>query len=291
MYLSYSGFKLYQQCPRQYWHRYIGKTQPPTPDNRVNMLFGSAVGAIFETFYNEKLWNQGNVLEACLALVEPTVTRIMKEESRKGMFCWTDTKANYHSLDSVLDAVKEAVPNGLAIIKHHRLLGPVAQAELKLDSAYGGHLLGGRADFVIKRTAPHFDLVILDGKGSRHREKYVDGMQLRWYAMLYQMQFNVLPDKLGFVFWRWPPKKAMDWETYTPEGLADLAKTAVKAIEHIESGVQTLKGADPVGTGLFAAIPEKMQCKLCSYSSSCPEGGNTTPQYSIGGVQDVGLDG
>lgn len=293
MYLSYSGFKLYQQCPRQYWHRYIGKTQPPKPDNRVNMLFGSAVGTVFEAFYNDKLWNKPNPYDACMALVEPTVARIMKEEGRKGLFNWGDPKANYHSLDDMLDAVREAIPNGLSIIKQHRLLGPMAQAEVKLDSKYDGHLLGGRADFIIKRTAPHHDLIILDGKGSRHREKYVDGMQLRWYAMLYQMTFNALPDKLGFVFWRWPPGKALDWEPFTPEGLTDLAKTAVKGISTIETGVNLLKGANPVGTGVFSAIPERMQCQLCSFAIFCPESGIAAPMTSVSGVlgvQDVGFD-
>ena len=261
------------------------------PDNRVNMLFGSAVGAIFESFYNDKLWAKPNPLDACMHLVDPTVSRIMQEESRKGVFNWGDPDANYHSLEEMLDAVQEAVPNGLAIIKQHRLLGPMARAEVKLDSKYDGHLLGGRADFIIKRTAPHFDLVILDGKGSRHREKYVDGMQLRWYAMLYQMTFNALPDKLGFVFWRWSPSKAVDWEAFTPEGLIDLAKTAVKTITNIETGIRLLKGAAPTESGVFPAIPEKMQCKLCSYSTFCPESELTVPAISTSGVvTDVGFD-
>jgi hypothetical protein len=296
MYLSYSGYKTYHSCPRSYWHRYVGKTKLAVPDNRVNMLFGSAVGTIFEAFYNDKVWKSANVSQALDTLVEPTVQRIMQEEMRRGgMFNWSDPKANYHSVDSMFDAVRKAVPNGLAIIKLHRLLGPVAEAEMKLDSEVRGHILGGRADFVIERTSPHGDLVILDGKGSKHREKYVDGMQLRWYAMLYRYRFGKVPDRLGFVFWRYPPGKSLDWEPFTPEGLTDLSINAIETIVRIEEGQASLRGEAPSGNGAFAAVPEKQHCNLCSFMPVCPEGAVVTKSpmaLAPGGVavEDVFLD-
>jgi len=296
MYLSYSGYKTYHSCPRSYWHRYLGKTIPTVPDNRINMLYGSAVGTIFESFYNDKIWKRDNVLVALDTMIEPTVKRIVQEEMRKGgMFNWDDPKANYHSLDSVLDIVRKAIPNGLAIIKLHRFLGPLAEAEMKLDSEVSGHILGGRADFVIKRTTPYGDLVILDGKGSKHREKYVDGMQLRWYAMLYRYRFQQLPDKLGFIFWRWAPPKSVDWVDFTPEGLSDLSDHAIGTIKHIEEGQVALRGQAPTGEGPFPAVPEKQHCNLCSYVTLCPEGAAVTKSplsLAPGGVavEDVSLD-
>lgn len=296
MYLSYSGYKTYHTCPRSYWHRYVGMTKLAIPDNRINMLFGSAVGQIFESFYNDKIWRSDNVLAALDTMVEPTVQRIIQTEVRKGgMFNWQDPKANYNSVDSIHDAVRKAIPNGLAIIKQHRFLGPLAEAEMKLDSEVDGHILGGRADFVIQRTSPHHDLVILDGKGSKHREKYVDGMQLRWYAMLYQMRFGKLPDKLGFVFWRFSPNTSVDWEPFTKEGLFDLTRDAIRTIGKIEDGQASLRGEAPAGGGPFPAVPEKQHCKLCSYVTVCPEGAEVTKSplaHAPGGVavEDVSLD-
>ena len=295
MYISYSGFKTYLTCPRDYWHRYIGRTKPPK-ENRINMLYGSAIGTIFEYFYNDKLWRAPDVHVALTALVEPTVKRIMQEEVRKGgLFNWLDPKSNYQSIDSLYDEVHKSVRNGLAIIKQHRLLGPVAVAEMKLDYVLEGHTLGGRADFVIERTRPLSDLIILDGKGSRHREKYVDGMQLRWYAMLYRFLYGATPDKLGFVFWRYGPDEAVDWVDYTPEGLTDLSKEVLATIAKIDASTKALQGATPEHGTPFPAMAELGHCRLCSYLSVCPEGQSVTNSpltLAPGGVaiEDVSLD-
>jgi hypothetical protein len=296
MYISYSGFKTYLTCPREYWHKYLGKTKVSTQDNRINMLYGSAVGTIFESFYNDRIWKEPDVLSTLLSLVEPTVKRIIQEEVRRGgAFNWADPKANYHSVDSIYDEVRKSIPNGLAIIKTHRFLGPVAVAEMKLDYDVEGHTLGGRADFVIERTHPHSDLIILDGKGSKHRGKFVDGMQLRWYAMLYRFRYHRIPDKLGFVFWRWGPNKAVDWVDFTPEGLEDLCKEILANIAKIEAGQAALRGCPPSQGGPFPAIPEERQCSLCSFVTVCPEGSAKTKSpltLAPGGVavEDVSLD-
>jgi hypothetical protein len=60
--------------------------------------------------------------------------------------------------------------------------------------------LGGRADF-IHGPKP---LWIVDGKGSVHREKYVDSEQLIWYALLHYIKHHVAPDRLGFLHYRFP---------------------------------------------------------------------------------------
>jgi len=298
MYISYSGFKTYLTCPRQYWHQYIGKTKLTVQDNRVSMLYGSVVGTIFEAFYNDQLWRKPDVVTALLTLVDPMIKRIMAEEVRKGgAFNWSDprTVRQYSNLDALRADVVKAIPNGLAIIKAHRFLGPFAEAEMKLDSPLEGHTLGGRADFVIERTRPHGDLIILDGKGSEHRGKYVDGMQLRWYAMLYRMRYQRIPDKLGFVFWRWGPNRAVDWVDFTPEGLTDLSKEVLGSIAKIEEGKASLRGEAPKGGGPFSAVAKEHNCKLCSYVTVCPEGQAVTDsplKLSPGGVavEDVSLD-
>ena len=296
MYLSYSGFKTYLTCPREYWHRYLGKTRVATPDNRVNMLYGSAVGTIFEAFYTEQIWRKPDVPKVLSSMAEPTVRHIIREEVRKGgVFNWADPKANYGSLEDLIDEVTKAIPNGLRIIKQHRFLGPVAVAEMKLDFRVGGHTLGGRADFVIQRIDPHNDIIILDGKGSKHRDKYVDGMQLRWYAMLYRFHHHRAPDKLGFLFWRWGPDEAIDWVDFTPEGLTDLCKTVLSNIARIEESQAALQGRNPTTEGQFPAIPKEKQCGFCTYLSVCPEGTAATRSpltLAPGGVaiEDVGLD-
>ena len=195
MYLSYSGHKTYKECPRQYWHKYIDKTTLPVPDNRVNTLYGSVVGILFELFYAEKIWTRSGVISILESKVDAVLGDTIAKCLRDGAIDWSDPKANYKSLDALRKDVLSSIPRGVEIIRHHRLLGLDAAAEVKLDRTIEGHVIGGRADFIMRRVRPHDDLVILDGKGSRHRDKYVDPQQLWWYAMLYRDQHGIMPDR------------------------------------------------------------------------------------------------
>jgi hypothetical protein len=273
LYLSYSGYKAYVQCPLSYWYKYVGKVAPPTPDNKVNSLYGSAVGTIFEILYRDKLWKQPkNVLDALLDLIEPTIDQIMVAESRKGVYGWDLEDSNYASKEDVAQDVREGVINGLDTIKRNRFVGPFMEAEMVLDVDREGYKIAGRADFVIQRVEPFNDLVILDGKGSKHRGKYVDGTQLRWYAMLYKMRFGKAPDALGFVYWRFKNDKALDWEPFDVHGLDQLHENVIKTMDTMAEGNRVLGGDRPIsGKGPYQTLPEKGLCRLCSHRIICPD--------------------
>jgi hypothetical protein len=272
MYLSYSGFKRYKQCPRAYWHQYVNKTVVLKPDNRVNMLYGAAVGRLFEVFYNERLWTETGAEEDLLLRIPSVLEQVMSEESRNGVFNWKDPSLSREcrSLDLVRRAVEETVPRGLISIRRHRLLGVDSRAEVKLDSSFGPHQIGGRADFLIRRLPPDEDVVLLDGKGSKWRESYVDPMQLQWYALLYQARTGKLPDRLGFLYWREEPDKSLDWVPVSVDGLL---KTILETVSEIERGKFHPR-----------VSPE---CSRCSYLPSCPEG--TSIPSPITGVEDIGF--
>lgn len=276
MYLSYSGYKLYIECQRAYYHRYIAKTKPAKPDNRVHMLYGDAVGKIFEKFYEDRLWTGPSVVDSLKSLVEPTVKRIVNYESRRGgVFDWEEPKLKKgtRSLEEVKEEVLETIPRGLRSIKSHRLLGKDAAAEVKLDVDLEGHRIGGRADFIMTRVRPHEDHVIIDGKGSRWRDKYTSERQLRWYAMQHRLKFGAIPDKLAFLFWRFEPEQSMDWFQTSETELDDLQHGVLSAISKIETSAQELvqlgRGANP---GPIFIANTGQQCSLCSYIEECPEG-------------------
>lgn len=280
MYLSYSGHKAYKECPRQYWHRYVGKTKLPAPDNRVNALYGSVVGTLFEDFYTQGIWKQSGVQQLLEARVDQTIDSIIQRESRDGVFDWADPKSNYKSRESLRREVVKSIPRGIGIIRHHRLLGHRADAEVKLDANIDGHMIGGRADFIIQRVKPHNDLVILDGKGSRHRDKYVDPQQLWWYAMLYRHHHTILPDRLGFVFWRQEPENSLDWVNFSGKSLDDLLAGVLGDVQNIEAAKARLTGlkqpiTDPEYTAALRELfPAQVggKCGLCSYLPVCQEG-------------------
>jgi len=275
MYISYSADKVFADCPRSYYHKYVDKTPLPKPDNRVHMLYGDVVGKIFEAFYRDQLW-RGDPLANLLALVEPTLKGVVLDEVRKGgILDWKEPglKAGTRSLVEIEHEIRETIPWGLKGIKHHRLLGNGAQAEMVLDTDVEGHRIGGRADFVMRRIEPHGDLVIVDGKGSRWRDKYTNHRQLRWYAMLYWLKFGEVPARLGFLFWRFKPEECMDWSTVTVSELESLKTAVLTTIGVIEASKQQLVQLGPKAKpgAVFLAKPGS-DCKLCGYLSLCSEG-------------------
>lgn len=277
MYISYSGFKSYSSCPRLYWHTYVNETKPPEPDNTVNSLYGSVVGVLMEDFYMEKLWKNQDIQSTLEKRILPIYKKTVSNELRRGRILkWQtpeDKRPNYVSEEELLADVRDTVARAIRIIRFYRLVGPLMEAESKLDSDVKGHRLGGRADFIIHRTSPHHDKVILDGKGSKHRGLYVDPRQLRWYAMLHRMKRGTLPDKLGFVYWRFDPPESIDWVEFSEVDIDDLYEEVLGAISEIERGV-TRKSGEPVERTrrAFPTRADDKNCRFCSFLTMCPEG-------------------
>lgn len=273
MYLSYSGFTTYEECKFEYYNSYIAKTVLEEPDNRVNMLYGDAVGKLFETFYVEKLWKNPDPAGQMVSRVKPTLQRVITNEiKRGGRFDWKakGLKPGNRSIQEVEDEVIATIPRGLRSIRRHWLLGTEVQAELKLDVKFEGHIVGGRADFVIQRAKPRGDLVLIDGKGSRYRDQYTNHRQLRWYALQYKLLYGVFPDKLGFLFWRFEPHESLDWSEVDPEAIESLKTSIVAAASAIEEGQREIaRGAEPLR--VFPPSPGS-DCSLCRYVPVCAAG-------------------
>jgi hypothetical protein len=288
MYISYSGWKKYKDCPFSYWHDYIAHSPLEKPDDRLGSVYGSVVGALFEDFYNQKLWQEDQPKNLMKDKVEGMVKKILRQETTPkhgraaGVLLWKGSgkgqnpKGLYANEAELIEDVKEAVDRGFKIIKQYRLLGPRAEAEVKLDSNVGSHILGGRADFVMVRTTPHSDLCILDGKGSRHRGNYVSPKQLLWYAMLYRLRFGEMPDKLGFVYWRYAPPESMDWVEFSAVDLDQLMEEVLSDLGKIEAAKANLPTALNQGLAReeFKPKPNEDSCRFCprAVANQCPDG-------------------
>ncbi len=306
MYLSFSGYKTYAQCPKLYWHKYVDKTTPPAPDNCINALYGSTIGVLFEHFYERKYWKRPDCESYMKSQASEVLEKVIREDQRGKIIDWDDEKANYNNRDGLLEDIQLGIPKGLRIIRENRLLGPVAVAEMKLDHRYGNHMVAGRADFVIEREKEK-DVLILDGKGSKHGKKYVEESQLHWYAFLYQQKTGRLPDKLGFVFWRFEGEKAMYWLPVIPDEIQELKEEVLGTMTRVEGSVRHLtllsgqaKASFEAREEFFPAQPS-FSCNLCSYLGLCDEGKKATgskgypskqPQNIVpgSGVRELSLD-
>lgn len=322
MFLSYSGWKLYRDCPRSYVYRYVEKTLLPLPDNKVNALYGTVVGILFENFFKRRLWKTPNPAEILLnsaaqvldAAIEDARVSAARDAVKVGADpeVWREAairwhppkgqpKVNYNSTEAILVDVRVAIANGIEILRQHRLIGTKVGTEVVLDCFFGEHKLIGRADFILRRDPPDDDLVITDGKGSRHRERYVDVRQLHWYSMLFQRQSKgKLPDKVGFVFWREPPDTAVEWHPIGPDEVRNLQEDVLADVDAIETGkLRLARAVEParrleVMQDRFPVLPGP-GCRLCAYVPVCETGkkmlaeSKKTPDDVPTGVEDVGL--
>jgi CRISPR/Cas system-associated exonuclease Cas4 (RecB family) len=296
MYLSYTGFTTFRNCKRAYYYKYIFKPILAKPVNRVHMLYGDVVGKLFEKFYIDQIWRNREMIPILLSHVRPILNKVVIQEINKGgVFDWTEPglKPGTRSIIEVEQEVRESIPRGVRSILRHRLLGVDVGTEVVLNSRVGGNVLAGRADFIIHRLRPYNDLVIIDGKGSRWREKFTDDRQLRWYSMLYQLRNKKIPDHVGFLYWRESEDTSLDWKEVSQTELNDLQNAALEMIKEILE----LKKQSGNATAVFLATSGS-RCQFCDYRQICPEGTrilsvNTKSQIREGakcGVEEGEID-
>lgn len=289
-YISYSGYKEYEKCPYAYWFKYVVKYVLKIPENCINSLYGTTIGTVFEAFYKQQIWRDKDIPTRLLALAPQHLDVAIKEALDKGrQLDWLDETANYHSKKEILVDLEATIPVGVQTIRENRFVGPRMDTEFKLDFKFGKYIIGGRADFVIQRVKPFGDLVILDGKGSKHRELYVDGhklakgqkvegTQLKWYGLLYEAHTSTIPDGLGYIFWRFEGERAIEWVEFSRSDLSTLKQEVLTTITRIDVATSKL---DEAGRGsqayedlrqeLFPAQPS-FGCNLCAFATVCEEG-------------------
>lgn len=249
LYLSYSGRKTYLDCPLKYKFQYIDKliviSDPKTS------FFGSVIGKIFESFYNDKLWASPNLKTTLLELINPTIDFYFKKEK------FNDNVFREELYQNLI----KYVPIGLEIIRQHQLLTLNSRSEIKLDIMHfdknTGLILnlGGRADFIHGNKE---DLIILDGKASKYRDQYIDDNQLYWYALLHYLKYCVAPTKIGYLFWLFP-EDPIKWIEYDEEILRKcLSDTFIIAKKILDKQ--------------FEATPSFSICNFCKYSIRCETG-------------------
>jgi hypothetical protein len=280
VYLSYSGFKYLRDCPLRYLLAYILKPKLAKEENAVNTLYGSVVGSLFEDFYEKELWRSRDPKPRKLVmdLVDKTVQRVIDEESGKdGRYIEFGVEgSNYESREALEADVRDAVGRGLDSIRHHRLVGPQARAEIKLDSTIDGHKLGGRVDFLIRRTRPHQDKIILDGKGSKkHTLAYLDWDQLKWYAMLHRERFGKLPDKVGYLLWRFQPTDSILWLEFDDTTIDEFKAMVVSMVAKTAQLIEQVEGQPAEEAAkIFKRKPSQQNCRFCTFATTdlCPRG-------------------
>jgi len=253
--LSWSGFATYQECPKKYRLKKVDKADPPEPDSKHNAVVGSVVQRVYEDFYNDELWRLGSRTSDKLMELTP---KYFYEFLDKEHVDFDHISCRVTPLD-LLNTCQEIVPQILEGIKREKLLGPYARSEVKLRAhLQGSYFLFGLADFIIRRESG--ELLLLDGKSSKHREKYVDERQLLFYALAFKLIHGKLPHRLGFYYYRFAEdsEKAFDWSKPDLQKIEELRQDLVEAFTNI----QKMR---------FKATPSSQACKYCPWETVCEE--------------------
>ncbi len=274
--LYYTAFKSYESCPQEFLWTYgwgnidlgngpgFGKTRP-VKKSAHHALMGIVIQAVLEKMYNEELYRDPQTLSKRL-LAE--VEREWFRQSKKARN-WVDYAEAGMSESELIQVCREGVTGYLKTMKAHKLIGPYAKSEVLLLGWINKWLcVGGKADFIIRRDDN--GVTLIDGKNTKRKMDGVDADQLRWYAMVFKLAYKQYPDRLGFVWFRFPHgmetvnpetqalevESGVEWVPFTEDDLRGLAQRAIEA----RDGMRKEK---------FNPTPSPQTCEYCDFASVC----------------------
>lgn len=264
-YLSYSGWKTYNDCPLQYKWKYEDKI-PVERDPRES-LFGSAIGKCFEWFYERNYWQSPDPTSLTLDTIKESLIYTLKHEGfvSRG-------EEDRKLIQSIKNDMTEYIPYGVDNIRKHKLLSENTRVEFKLDTIYKSNKhdfavkMGGRADFIHGMKTPW----IIDGKGGS--KENVDTFQLIWYATQHFLKFHVAPDRIGFLFWK-SPSEPLQWVDYEEHDIRYCVK-------------KTYETANNIRLKMFEPKTSK-KCSFCPYQSNCEVGKEFVKSMDFGGKSRI----
>jgi len=274
--LYWSTLAMYEGCPQLFlWSKGwpgidvgggVGSPKPlPQMSSAHHAMMGMAIQYAVERLYNDELWrNPKDLPSALLKLAEQEWDRLAAKPGN-----WIDySKAG--DRESLLEVVREGVLGYLKTMKANKILGAYARAEVDFVGLVDPkNPIGGRADLVVERDDT--GVTIYDGKNSQSKGKYTDPDQLRWYALLYWLKHRKMPQRLAFIYYRYPYGTPVLDPIGNPTGEIE---SGLDFVEFQESDLQRIAGrANEVRSGIeagrFEATPSPDQCRFCDYQIVC----------------------
>lgn len=301
--LYWTSLERYEDCGQKFlWYRGWqeidtgggpGKAKPlPYRSSEHHAVMGKVVQKVVENFYNNEEWRTKVGLWRRL---EEMCRREFTFELGESFVDWREVEGGRSMMEqTIIDGVR----GYMNTLQKHRFLGPYSRSEVRLLAYVNKYTpIGGQVDMIIRRGKDVVlpGITLLDGKNSKRyknpkkakkgmpelpRITYTDEDQLRFYALCFYLAYRKMPDRLGFVFFRYPagsippedewlddgqgnkiqpePDEGVKWVKFTKDDLRGLAKRAVDARLNMDKRK-------------FEARPSPSMCKMCDYETVCPE--------------------
>ena len=290
--LYWSNLQRYEDCPQGFlWNRGwptvdlgngLGrKKSKPFKKTEHHAVMGIVIQAVIERFYNDELWKVLTPLQLQDRLME-----LMDEHYRLELSShFIDWNKTTH--EEMKETIRKGIKGYMRTLKQNKLIGPYAHAEADLVGYVNKWTpIGGRADLLIRRDDT--GITIIDGKNSRRykdRTKkggwmtFTDPDQLRWYALCFYLSYRRLPDRIGFVYYRYPSGDTVLDTDGNPVLDEQGAETKEDGVVWVPFTMDDIKGlgqrANDALLGMkrekFKATPTPKTCRFCDYESECPE--------------------
>jgi|TARA_R110000824_G_scaffold48399_24_gene136752 hypothetical protein len=264
--IYWSHLKMFEECPQKFlwtkgWEdielgRGPGKGKKrPEERTRHHAVMGIVIQYAIEKMYNDELWRDPkNLSKNLVELVEKEWKRQLADPRNPIDYNIAGPE------EDMIDICREGVVGYLQTMKHFRFLGVYAKAEVDLLGWIDKwNPIGGRADTIIRRDDT--GITIIDGKNTKHKMRYTDPDQLRWYALLFKLSYRQLPDRLAYVWYRFPYNEeegetGVEWIDFTEEDLKGIAQRAIDA----RLAMRKRK---------FEPTPSPKNCQWCDFEPVC----------------------
>lgn len=281
-YLYWSNIEAYEACPRSFlWgHGYgtidLGRgpgrsKAKPEQDSKHHALMGIVLSRVIEHLYNDELWREP-------ATLPEKLTEIVHREFTFGL---NENNIDWAVAPPKQDMLKVCLSGAMGYLrtmKANKLLGPYAKSEVDLSAWVDQYTpIAGRPDLILRRDDT--GVMILDGKNSLTPGKYTNPDQLRWYALVFYLAYNTMPNRLAFCYFRYPegspPKDHPADKPWT--GLVDVSFTRddIKTL-----GVRAKETYKAMQKELFDPCPSPKNCRYCDFKTVCDVAHQPTPRKS-----------
>ena len=271
--IYWSHIKMIKDCPQRYlWtkghpNHDLGngygkrKSLPPEEErsSEHHMLMGSVLSKVVELVYNDELWKDPTNLMKRVVDIAQNEFRVLETEH----YClW-----NYMTRAEAENVCIEGAKNFIRIMKENKLIGQWSRSEVRMTPKLNDKInVSGIADLIYrdKNNVIH----ILDGKNAMTPNKYEDPDQLRWYALAFYLQYGIAPKRLGFFYFRYPPKNPPKNHEDTWNGMVEVS---ISKEDFKRLSKEAINISNIIDKGDFEAKPKAKHCQFCPYESACKE--------------------
>ena len=271
--LYWSTLNMYEECPqRVLWSKGYpgidlgggeGKRKPGRKKkSEHHALMGIVIADVMEDLYNNEMWRYPKTLREDLAnLVDAHFDSKVDRKHIDWHKPWVP------SAEELRQTCLDGVLNYIDTMKHNRILGPYARAEVDLKTWLDKYNpVGGRADLIVRRNDS--GVTIYDGKNSKSVGVYTDPDQLRWYGMCFYLVYRQMPDRLAFIYYRYPVGNPPEGHDGDWNGIVEVPFTKDDFKGLAERAREAGKG---MFKGKWEANPSADNCKFCEYEHLCEE--------------------